>query len=151
MAQTLGPKALGYVIQKFKTTKQTSFITKLLRLWTSWFLAYHTKLRLILGAGECGLWLLPRGFLFTLFCLLIFFFSPKSEMEMVPLATAAFLPDARNHRGIFSLLFCLMDESYIRGNLLPVPVLHHFFPFPPMLVFAPENSSFNVLLFFPLP
>ena len=96
------------IIQIFKNTKPTPFITKVLSdvFLTSLFLA-RSKAKTCFRGWRMWPLITNQGFLFTLSCLLIS--SPKPEI--VPLATAAFLPDATNHRGVFWLLLCHVNKS----------------------------------------
>lgn len=111
---------------KFKKYKINTLHNKSsLRLLTSLFLASHKARTCFRGWGMWPL-ITNQGFLFTLSCLLIS--SPKPET--VPLATAAFLPDATNHRGIFWRLLCHVNKS--NTETFPSPCASSLFSLSPL-------------------
>lgn len=107
LLKTFYPKHWIMLSKILKIQTNTFHNKSSLRLLTSLFLALHE-------ARTCRVWrmwplITNQGFLFTLACLLIS--SPKPGN--VPLATAAFLTDATNHRGVFWLLLCHVNKRNI--------------------------------------
>lgn len=109
--QTIVPQVRGYVFPKFRNTKPTPFITKLPS--DSWPLSGMVqRLELVLGAGECGLWLLTRVFSFTRSCLLLS--SPKPEI--VPCQLLQHFYQMRQITGVY---FDCCSVMWARETLKP--------------------------------